>query len=193
MVIEEVEKGRRKATAQRSKSREGKFRYCLRQPRGTQRLKSVKIKKLSVMKVSDKHIYIYVYINKCNLIYPIALWFNIIIHCCVLTRVIICCNKPRSKIRILRFSIKLNYTRNINRIKICTKIFSFLYKQNREEKRKRTKPKWTIYFIYTQWWLRANLRNWSWIVIVFHSLTVGSLLSCQPYSLQQHRNFTRNK
>lgn len=43
MVIEEAggERGGRKgkATAKRSKSREGKFRYCLRQPRGTQRLK----------------------------------------------------------------------------------------------------------------------------------------------------------
>lgn len=36
MVIEEVEEGERRW--QKSKSREGKFRYCLRQPRGTQRL-----------------------------------------------------------------------------------------------------------------------------------------------------------
>ncbi|KYM86412.1 hypothetical protein ALC53_04112 [Atta colombica] len=36
MVIEEVEEGER--WWQKSKSREGKFRYCLRQPRGTQRL-----------------------------------------------------------------------------------------------------------------------------------------------------------
>lgn len=36
MVIEEVEEAERRW--QKSKSREGKFRYCLRQPRGTQRL-----------------------------------------------------------------------------------------------------------------------------------------------------------
>jgi len=36
MVIEEVEEEERRW--QKSKSREGKFRYCLRQPRGTQRL-----------------------------------------------------------------------------------------------------------------------------------------------------------
>lgn len=36
MVIEEVEEGERRW--QKSKSREGKFRYCLRQPRGTLRL-----------------------------------------------------------------------------------------------------------------------------------------------------------